>query len=145
MAIAGKDLYTNEAIAGIVPKDNRIIPKYLYYLLPRVDFSSYIQRAAKGKTLNKPRIESIRIPLPSSDIQKEIIREMEKKERLRIKLMEKIKDLETTQNRIMSEHQIKERQKKKAKQKMGAKENPIHGMDFHEIMARGVRVKKPKS
>jgi len=64
MAFAGEDLYTNEAIAGLVPKDNRLKNRYLYYILRQMDLTPYGQPAAKGLTLNKRLIESIRIPLP---------------------------------------------------------------------------------
>ncbi|MFN0157016.1 MAG: N-6 DNA methylase [Bacteroidota bacterium] len=38
VAIAGKDLYTNEAIAAVIPKDpKRVLPKYLYHILPRLN------------------------------------------------------------------------------------------------------------
>ena len=80
VAIAKKELYTNEAIAGIVPKDNRVLSKYLYYILPHVDFTPYIQRATKGKTLNKEIIKTIKIPVPSVIKQIEIIRNLDKKE-----------------------------------------------------------------
>ena len=80
VAIAKRGLYTNEAIAGIIPKDNRVLAKYLYYILPHIDYTSYRQRATKGKTLNKEIIKSVRIPLPSPVKQKEIVARLDKKE-----------------------------------------------------------------
>lgn len=77
VAIAGKDLYTNEAIAGIVPKDGRVLTKYLYYVLPRLNYDSYCQRATKGKTLNSEILKSICLPLPSIDEQKAIIKKLD--------------------------------------------------------------------
>ncbi len=65
LAIAGCDLFTNEAIAGLVPKDERILSEYLYHLMPAIDLRSHVQPAAKGHTLNKKILENIRIPVPS--------------------------------------------------------------------------------
>ena len=59
VAIAKKPLYTNEAIAGLIV-DDPIIRKYLYYILPTLDFET--NRAAKGETLNKESVENLKIP-----------------------------------------------------------------------------------
>ena len=71
--IAGADLYTNEAIAALVPKDDRVLPEYLYYVLPRIDYGEYGRKATKGRTLNSGSVEAIRIPVPDRAIQKKII------------------------------------------------------------------------
>ena len=57
VAISGKDIYTNEAIAGLKPKDGRILSEHLYHLIPAIDLSAYMQRTPKGKTLNKGALE----------------------------------------------------------------------------------------
>lgn len=102
VAIAGKELYTNEAIAGIMPKDkNKVLTKYLYYLLPRLDYSSYIQRATKGKTLNKEIIKKIMIPLPKIEVQREIVRELDKQEAEKQKLLASINNLSDLQNQAI--------------------------------------------
>jgi type I restriction enzyme M protein len=82
VAVAGKNLYTNEAIAALVPKDGRVLPKYLYYILPRLNLAKTAggRKAAKGKTSSKGRLEKVLIPVPSIKVQESIIREMEEKE-----------------------------------------------------------------
>ncbi len=79
MAIAGADLYTNEAIAALIPKDNRIIPKYLYYVIPKLDGLG-TRKAAKGKTSSKARLSEVLIPVPSRRVQKELVLAMEREE-----------------------------------------------------------------
>lgn len=102
VAIAGRELYTNEAIAGIIPKDkNKVLTKYLYYLLPRLDFSSYIQRATKGKTLNKEILKKIKIPLPSIEVQREIVKELDKQEAEKQKLLASVKILSQLQKQAI--------------------------------------------
>ncbi len=79
VAIAGSDLYTNEAIAALIPKDKRILPKYLYYLLPRLDGLG-TRKAAKGITSSKARLAEVLVPLPSLRVQKKLIKEMDGQE-----------------------------------------------------------------
>ena len=94
VAIAGQDLYTNEAIIGLVPKDDRVLSEYLYHIIPVLDFQSYAQPAAKGQTLNMGIIASIRIPLPSVREQQQFIDEMNRLEGKVMHLREQTKDLE---------------------------------------------------
>ena len=76
VAITGCSMYTNEAIAAIIPKDGRVLPKYLYYILPRIPVPG-ARKAAKGKTSSKGRLEKARIPLPTIKEQHALIKMME--------------------------------------------------------------------
>ena len=74
-AIAGVDLYTNEAIAGLIPKDKTIINEYIFQM-----FDSKVIPLQKGglntfgQSLNKTFLETVvRIPKPPIDIQQKII------------------------------------------------------------------------
>jgi len=72
IAISGCDLYTNEAIAGLIIKDNQVIMKYLYYILKEINtFSS--KGCIGGGSLNKKSLGELKIPIPSLEKQKEII------------------------------------------------------------------------
>ncbi|MYD97879.1 MAG: N-6 DNA methylase [Gammaproteobacteria bacterium] len=94
VAIAGCDLYTNEAIAGLVPKDHRVLPEYLYFLIPSINLRHHMQPAAKGKTLNKKILESIRVPVPSKKEQRAFIRRMNQLEAKAIGLREEAQALD---------------------------------------------------
>ena len=80
-AIAGKDLYTNEAIAALIPKDReQILDKYLYYIFKGklIDLES-VGNKAFGKSLNSTYLrEEVKIPVPPIPVQKAIIKECEK-------------------------------------------------------------------
>ncbi|MCT2559151.1 N-6 DNA methylase [Tsuneonella sp. YG55] len=76
VAITGAPMYTNEAIAAIIPKDGRILPKFLYYVLPRIPMPG-ARKAAKGQTSSKGRLEKARIPLPTIAEQEAFIAKME--------------------------------------------------------------------
>jgi len=45
----------------------------------------------------------------------------------------------------MPDQSNKTPKKNPKKQAAKAEENPMHNMDFHEIMKRGIRVKSPKN
>ena len=80
-AIAGKNLYTNEAIAGLIPKNKDIIlDKYLFYLFnANILNTKTIGNKAFGKSLNSTYLRNnIKIPVPPINIQKKLINECEK-------------------------------------------------------------------
>lgn len=62
--IAGCDLFTNEAIAAIVPDRRRIDSGFLYYLLPPIAKGSVTDTAIKGSTLNKQKLARLRLRFP---------------------------------------------------------------------------------
>ncbi|GEM73617.1 hypothetical protein SAQ01S_33830 [Sphingomonas aquatilis NBRC 16722] len=76
VAMTGRPMYTNEAIAGIIPKDERVLPKFLYYVLPRIPMPG-ARKAAKGQTSSKGRLEKAKVPLPSIAEQQAMIDMME--------------------------------------------------------------------
>ena len=75
-AVAGQDLYTNEAIAGLIPKDNNeLLDSFIFQV-----FDSGIIPLTKsglntfGQSLNKNFLESsVKIPIPPINIQEQII------------------------------------------------------------------------
>lgn len=80
-AIAGTDLYTNEAIAALVPIDaNRILNEYIFiFFNSKILDLENVGNKAFGKSLNSKFLkESIPIPVPPIDIQKQIISEVDK-------------------------------------------------------------------
>ena len=94
VAIAGADLYTNEAIAGLVPNDDRLLSEYLYHVIPSINLRNYMQPAAKGKTLNKKLLERVHLPVPSKKEQRTFIRKMNLLEASAIDLRERASALE---------------------------------------------------
>lgn len=81
VAIAGRDLYTNEAIAALIPLNREeILDKYLYYLFKGklIDLER-VGNNAFGKSLNSTYLrEDVRIPVPPVPVQQQIIAECEK-------------------------------------------------------------------
>jgi type I restriction enzyme S subunit len=69
LAFAGKDLFTNEAIAAITIKNEKVIDKYfLYQFLSFFDWNAATEGdvKVKGKTLNKAKLKEIEVNLPKS-------------------------------------------------------------------------------
>jgi len=80
-AIAGADLYTNEAIAALIPKDNStILNEFLFCLFNSnvIDLEN-VGNKAFGKSLNSAYLNNeVQIPLPPVSIQQKIIAECDK-------------------------------------------------------------------
>ena len=88
-AIVGNPLYTNEAIAGILSKNNDLLSnKYLYYYLTINDFSKLGSGILGNGSLNKKSLEQIKILIPSLERQQEIVKYCEYNDNL-IKQLEK--------------------------------------------------------
>ena len=95
VAITGAPMFTNEAIAAIIPRDGRVLPKFLYYVLPRIPMPG-ARKAAKGKTSSKGRLQLAKVPLPSISEQRALIAMMEKHDTdaaaLRLRIAEMVAD-----------------------------------------------------
>lgn len=79
-AIAGKDLYTNEAIASLIPKNkDDVLDKYLFYYFNTITLdSSSVGNKVFGKSLNSSYLKNyVQVPVPPIDIQKDIIKKCE--------------------------------------------------------------------
>lgn len=79
-AIAGADLYTNEAIAALIPIDENITNEYLFALFSgeMIDLHN-VGNKAFGKSLNSKYLkESVKIPVPPVNIQNKIVEECKK-------------------------------------------------------------------
>jgi type I restriction enzyme S subunit len=72
VAVAGTDLYTNEAIVAIKAKPRIAHSRWLFHILPRVAASGVLDAAVKGNTLNKKKLENLKLLLPPSSEQQRI-------------------------------------------------------------------------
>ena len=103
-AIAGTELFTNEAIAGLIPKDDSVSNEYLFQLfsskiidLENVDYKAF------GKSLNSTYLkEQVMIPLPSKTMQQEIVAECQKIDAEAHEAKEKIAELQEEIEKIVS-------------------------------------------
>jgi len=77
MAIAGKDMYCNEAIAFF--NDIKINEKYFYFALKHVDYEKqkHLFNSQIGKALNKSTLDKVLIPVPSISDQEKVVKMIE--------------------------------------------------------------------
>ncbi|MGL4367545.1 MAG: restriction endonuclease subunit S [Brevinemataceae bacterium] len=78
VAIAGKDLYTNEAIAGLIFKDHQqkeLKQEFVYFLFSSsiLDLNIMIKSNTFGTSLNLDTMPKIQLPLPPIDEQNRIV------------------------------------------------------------------------
>ena len=97
-SILGCSAYTNEAIAALLPKVKEYCAKYFLYFMQSVDWTRLVDQAAKGKTLNKRKLERFSFLLPSSDVQ-ECIAESLGTAREEINLLNKVAERYRSQKR----------------------------------------------
>ena len=80
VAFAGKDLYTNEAIAQLPIKNEQKIDKhYLYYYLQYFDYEELLKGdvKVKGKTLNKEKLKGLPVCYPPLPEQERIVAKLD--------------------------------------------------------------------
>lgn len=107
VAFAGKDLYTNEAIASLTPleKKDKFLLRYLYYVLPTIDYVPFAQRATKGYTLNSDTIGDVEIPYPENKEERlRIIKECEKIEKRKWSLKKAIFELSKEEHQFIKKN-----------------------------------------
>ena len=81
-AIAGKDLYTNEAIAGLIVRENyesKINNYFMFYIFNTgyIELENHSFKAF-GKSLNSTFLKNeVKIPLPPMEVQQKIVAECE--------------------------------------------------------------------
>lgn len=76
LCYAGRDLYTNEAIAALLELDHaRLSKEYLYWYLTFFDWDATSEgdEKVKGRTLNKAKLKVLPIIIPPLDEQKRIV------------------------------------------------------------------------
>ena len=73
VAIAGNTFYCNQGFKNIICKEG-ITPRYLYtVLLLNVEYLNSLGRGATFKEISKGIVESIRIPVPSMELQEQFV------------------------------------------------------------------------
>lgn len=91
IGFAGRDMFTNEAIAALRIQDpRRVHREYLYHVLSSLDLSKSSDRAVLGATLNKGKLAELQFPLPAYPEQERIATLLDQAESLRKKRQEAI-------------------------------------------------------
>lgn len=72
VGFASEDVFPNEAIVWVKPRDEHIDERYLAAYLEAFDYSGLTGRAAKGATLNSKSLKAIPVQLPDRDTQRHV-------------------------------------------------------------------------
>jgi type I restriction enzyme S subunit len=104
VGIARSKLFTNEAIAALPIKEpERLDSVFLRWALKSIDLTVGLDRAAKGLTLNKEKLERVRIPLLPLPEQHRIAAILDQANTLRTKRREALAQLDSLTQSIFIE------------------------------------------
>lgn len=121
MAWAGCDMYTNEAIASLIPLSYDISSEYLFYIVPlMIDFADTGQ-AIKGKTLNQASMRTMRILCIEKNEQNKIVSVLKKHDKQIEDLCAKKDFLQKQKKGLMQKLLTGEIRVKNAKKLIGGK------------------------
>lgn len=88
VGIAGTELFTNEAVAALIPKNGLALDEYLFFLFQFIDLHEFARDAVKGKVVNKAILGDIPIPLPPLAVQERIVEVLQQADAIRRKWAE---------------------------------------------------------
>jgi len=79
-AMLGVEGYVSSHLATIVPNESKILPKFLFNLLTKIDAKT-LTNDQNYPSLKTSEIAKIKIPLPPLEVQKEIVEQIEVKQK----------------------------------------------------------------
>lgn len=79
VSFAGRDLYTNEAIASLLNLSPELDKRFLFYYFSGFDWDTLTEGdiKLKGKTLNKAKLNELSIPIPPLPEQQRIVTKLD--------------------------------------------------------------------
>lgn len=104
VAIAGNTFYCNQGFKNIICKEG-ITPRYLYtVLLLNVEYLNSLGRGATFKEISKGIVESIRIPVPSMDLQQQFAVFVEQTDKSKLAVQKGLQELEILKKSLMQQY-----------------------------------------
>lgn len=104
VAINKKRLYTNQGFKSIVPREDYILPIYLYFLLYfNNEYLNSLGNGATFKEISKKVVENISIPIPPLELQEQFAAKVEAIEAQKAKLQTSLEEMETLFDALMQE------------------------------------------
>ena len=107
VGFTGIDLYTNEAIAALIPKGEQDIDsRFTFYLFKYLKPLENLRVSGKkfGKSLNSKILREIRIPVPPLKTQQQVVSEIEKLEKGISQLKQRNEEIEDEKKRILEKY-----------------------------------------
>ena len=104
VAIAGNTFYCNQGFKNIICGKS-IVPRYLYaILLMNTDYLNSLGRGATFKEISKSIVESIRIPVPSIELQNQFASFVEQTDKSKVAVQNSIAELEELKKSLMQKY-----------------------------------------
>ena len=104
VAIAGNTFYCNQGFKNIICKEG-ITPRYLYtVLLLNVEYLNSLGRGATFKEISKGIVESIRIPVPSMELQEQFAAFVEQTDKSKLAAQKGLQELEILKKSLMQQY-----------------------------------------
>ena len=104
VAIAGNTFYCNQGFKNIICKEG-ITPRYLYtVLLLNVEYLNSLGRGATFKEISKGIVESIRIPVPSMELQERFAAFVEQTDKSKLAVQKGLQELEILKKSLMQQY-----------------------------------------
>jgi len=104
VAIAGNTFYCNQGFKNIIC-NNEILPRYLYtVLLLNTEYLNSLGRGATFKEISKSIVESIRLPVPSIELQKQFAAFVEQTDKSKFAIQKSLEKLETLKKALMQKY-----------------------------------------
>ena len=104
VAIAGNTLYCNQGFKNIICKEG-ITPRYLYtVLLLNVEYLNSLGRGATFKEISKGIVESIRIPVPSIELQQQFAAFVEQTDKSKVTIQKALDEAQLLFDSLMQKY-----------------------------------------
>ena len=104
VAIAGNTLYCNQGFKNIICKEG-ITPRYLYtVLLLNVEYLNSLGRGATFKEISKVIVESIRIPVPSIELQQQFAAFVEQTDKSKVTIQKALDEAQLLFDSLMQKY-----------------------------------------
>ncbi len=97
-----QDFYLNDKCFSVIPKDNALLPKYLYYALKNSE-DQLTGMKSKGTvpTINVAKLSTFEIPVPPLAVQREVVRVLDTMTELTAELTARTKQYEYYRDTIL--------------------------------------------
>lgn len=104
VAIAGNTFYCNQGFKNIICKEG-ITPRYLYtVLLLNVEYLNSLGRGATFKEISKGIVESIRIPVPSMELQEQFAAFVEQTDKSKVAVQKALDEAQLLLDSLMQKY-----------------------------------------
>jgi len=120
----------------VTPKNEKILKKYLGYILTIQDLTETITGTAQPQ-ITRATLSPFKIPLPPKEIQEKIVKEIEKLEKKKSDINSKIKELKHSINNLFKDKSFKKEKLENLASMLKRGKSPKYGVSSVQIIKSG--------